>query len=80
MPKYIDDEIQKVTRSGFTPTVIEVGLDAYTDIQNETSPLAAEVFGVDGKAAAYDEEEVTEYKGLKVVKRDDVANDYLKIR
>jgi hypothetical protein len=80
MSQRIDAALEKAEADGLVPTAIEVGPGLYDELYEEENLLAADLLSQPGqKALVHSPIDVTEYKRLKVVRRDGEASDYLKI-
>ncbi len=80
MSQRIDAELERIAKLGQTPKVIYVGNDLHLELYEEINPpIAADLVADGQKAYVITPNEVTEYKGIRVVILEDVAPDYLRV-
>lgn len=80
MSERIDAALEKAQADGLKPMEIHVGPGLYDELFEEQNIIAAELLSQPGQTAGvHSPVAVTEYEGLKVVKRKDEPDDYLEI-
>ena len=80
MSERIDAALEKARKNGLNPTEIHVGPGSYDELDEEQNIVAADLLSQPGQIAGiHSPMKVTEYQGIKVVRRKDEADDYLKI-